>query len=357
MRVLVIGGSGFVGRRIVAGLGATGRHAVVSLSRHAQQEGAGGGGQYAAGGATPWRSIQGDCRDPAVLRTALQDVDVVVNSVMGDRSSIEEGAAQLVAAAGARPDLRIVHLSSMAVYGRRTGLVREADAPGDSLNWYAQAKVAAEAALQRHAIAGGSVVILRPGCVYGAGSPQWVLRIADWLRAGRLGDLGAAGDGWSNLMHVDDVVGAVIATLQLTAEPTGRAPVYNLVAPDSPRWNRYFIDLALAIGAQPVPRITGRRLRVEALLCAPPLKLAERIVARGGARWPSLRALGDRLPQGMPPSLLSLFSQQIRLDSSASATLPGFSWTPYEHGLVQSAGWYLDHRNLRRGHHGAGITP
>jgi nucleoside-diphosphate-sugar epimerase len=351
MRVLVIGGSGFIGRRIVAGLAATGRCAVASLSRHANRDDA----ARDVGPSSGWRIIRGDCRDPAVLRAALQDVDVVVNSVMGDRSSIAEGAAQLVAAAGARPGLRIVHLSSMAVYGRRTGRVHEADAPGDGLNWYALAKVAAEAALQRHATTGGSVVILRPGCVYGPGSPQWVLRIGDWLRAGRLGDLGAAGDGWSNLVHVDDVVGAVIAAL---AHPVDdRAAIYNLAASDSPRWNRYFIDLALAIGVRPVPRITGRRLRIESLLHAPPLKLAERILARTGAQWPLLRALNHRLPQGMPPSLLSLFSRQIRLDPSASARLDGFSWTPYARGLAESARWYLDQRSRRRAIHGAGATP
>ena len=355
MRVLVIGGSGFVGRRIVAELAAGGRHAVVSLSRHALR----------ARPDESWRNLEGDCRDPAVLGSALLDVDAVVNSVMGDRSSIEEGAAQLVAAAAARPDLRIVHLSSMAVYGRNTGVVREPDAPGEGLNWYAQAKVAAEAAMQRHAAGGAPVVILRPGCIYGPGSPQWVLRIADWLRAGRLGDLGAAGDGWSNLVHVDDVAAAVIAALQASADrvhptnptnPTHRAAVYNLVPPDCPRWNRYFIDLALAIGVQPVPRLTARRLRLETLLYAPPLKLAERAVARAGARWPSLRAANDLLPQGMPPSLLSLFSRQIKLDSTASAALGGFAWTPYERALAQSADWYLDHRRLRQRAHGAGAT-
>ena len=350
MKVLVIGGSGFIGRRIVAGLAATGRHCVASLSRHAQPGGIG------------CDSIQGDCRDSVVLRRALQEVDVVVNSVMGDRSSIEEGATRLAAAAGAHPGLRIVHLSSMAVYGRRTGLVREADAPGEGLNGYARAKVAAEAALQRHAAAGGAVVILRLGCVYGPGSSQWVLRIADWLNAGRLGDLGAAGEGWSNLVHVDDAVSAVIAALQPPlggrgdASEATRAAVYNLAATDSPRWNGYFIDLASAIGLPPVPKLTARRLRRESLLYAPPLKLAERVVARAGAHWPSLRAWSDVLPQGMPPSLLSLFARQIRLDSSASAKLDGLSWTPYERGLAESARWYLGQRSQRRGRRGAGAT-
>ena len=49
----------------------------------------------------------------------------------------------------------------------------------------------------REAMAGGlDAAILRPALVYGRGSALWSERVARLLRAGRLGDLGAAGDGF-----------------------------------------------------------------------------------------------------------------------------------------------------------------
>ncbi len=75
----------------------------------------------------------------------------------------------------------------MAVYGGVTGAVSES-APLLGQTPYAQAKVAAEAAAARYPRS----VIFRPGIVYGPGSRQWTERIARWLRARRVGDLGTA---------------------------------------------------------------------------------------------------------------------------------------------------------------------
>ena len=98
----------------------------------------------------------------------------------------------------------------------------------------ARAKCEAEAHMLTYARAGGTVVMLRPGCVWGPGSDLWVGRIGRLLRSRRLGDLGAAGDGWTNLVHVDDVCKAAVAALGLV-QPRGEIRTYNLAAPDSPR--------------------------------------------------------------------------------------------------------------------------
>src|SRR5207248_2958066 len=144
--------------------------------------------------------------------------------------------------------------------------------------WYARAKVEAEAALAGFTDGGGSLVMLRPGCVWGPGSELWVGRIGRLLRSHRLGDLGAAGDGWSNLVATDDVCQAILAGLRLSMAPREQR-VYNLAGSDSPRWNDYFVDLGIALGATPVRRIGARRLRLDARLAGPPLKVLE-IVAR-----------------------------------------------------------------------------
>jgi nucleoside-diphosphate-sugar epimerase len=180
---------------------------------------------------------------------------------------------------------------------------------------------------------GGEAVLLRPGCVFGPGSQLWVGRIGRWLRAGRLGDLGIAGDGWANLVHVDDVCQALLLALQLPLAP-GEMPVFNLAAPDSPRWNDYFVDLALEIKATPVRRIGRRRLQLDAWLCGPPLKAAERALKLLGnhsvkiARRPAARPAGPVVAAHTP-----------RRTRAATGQL-GVQWTPYADGLRDSALWF-----------------
>lgn len=340
MRVLVLGGSGFIGGRVLHHLDAAG-HQLTVLSRRP------GARDVADRG---WRQLQGDCRDARMLAAALDDCGAVVNCVAGDFETIRNGASALVEASRTAGRPAIVHMSSMTVYGGQRGHVDETASPDPQVNWYGRAKQLAEQEMQGYAAAGGSACILRPGCVYGAGSPQWVRRIAHWLRQRRVGDLGSSGDGWSNLVHVDDVAAAVTAAVTMadaaadqaagratitSAQRTGSAPaIFNLAAPDSPRWNRYLIDLGIAIGATPVARIGPKRLALESRLVGPPLKLAERLTQRfaGG---------GTTLPlEGIPPSLLRLFAQTIRLDSTAATRELGIQWTPFEQGLAESARWF-----------------
>jgi nucleoside-diphosphate-sugar epimerase len=319
MKVLVLGGSGYIGSRLCAMLRDQSWAVPVSGSSRRQLAGV--------------ENVRLDARDADSLSRALQDIDAVVNCVAGDARSIAEGAralAQACIAAGCR---RIVHLSSMSVYGRLEGVVRE-EAPLDpALGWYAQAKCQAESHMAALARSGASVVVLRPGCVWGAGSQLWVGRIARFLRAGRLGDLGVAGDGWSNLVHVDDVCNAVLAALRLE-QPGGEIRTYHLAAPDSPRWNEYFVDLALAIGATPVRRISPTQLRLDAYLAGPPLKIAQALLARAGIERPML-------PDPLPPGLLGLWERHLRLDCTAAQSELRLAWTPYPDALRQSTGWFL----------------
>lgn len=320
MKVLILGGGGYIGRHIVDDLKAHG-HAPIIASRHAN-----------ARGDTP--ALKVDSLDAASLTRALADVDAVVNCVAGDRRSIAEGAAKLVEAASAAGLSRLVHLSTMSVYGAAEGVVRE-DAPlRDDIGWYGTAKCEAERIVRAHFGRPGEAraVILRPGCVYGAGSELWVGRIARCLEAGRLGDLGVAGDGWSNLVDVRDVARAVRAALLLPVGE-GQIPTYNLSAPDSPRWNEYFVALALGIGATPVRRISALQIKLDARLAGPPLKIAEKLLTKFGPRPPWL-------PEVIPPSITRLFAQQIRLDSAAATRDLQLQWTSYSRALAACTAWW-----------------
>lgn len=310
MNVLVLGGTGFVGREIIAALRQLpGVTPIAGARRSTADHG------------VEYRQL--DATDAQALAAAAEDVDVIVNCVTGSGASITANARAVVEAArrSARVE-RIIHMSSMAVYGTSEGVVTEDSPVGSGCNWYGEAKIAAEEELRRCA-PGAGVAILRIGCVYGPGSPLWLDRLGLLLRARRLGDLGAAGDGWSNLVHVRDIGKAV--GLLLGRDEMDTVCTYNLAAPDSPRWNRYFADLARGIGCTPLPHKSRVGMLAEGYVVAPPLKVLERLgfsPAHAGTPIPSI-----------PPSLLGLWAQQIRIESSALERATGIEWTPYSEGL------------------------
>lgn len=272
-----------------------------------------------------------DSMNLSALTKQLQNVDVVVNCVAGDKNSIGTGAQILTQAALAAGKPKIVHLSTMSVYGASEGVITE-DSPFDpSYNWYAAAKCEAEAHMQAYAKAGGKVVTFRPGCIHGPGSVQWVERIANLLKTFRLGDLGSAGDGWSNLVHVDDVVEAIHLGLQLPLN-AGEVQSFNLAAPDSPRWNQYFTDLAQAINATPVKRIHPLQLKLDSKVFSPAIKITQKTLQRA-----SQINFSKQLPEPLPPSLVRLFRQHIYLDVKLMASK--MSFIPYRDSLFSSVDW------------------
>ena len=178
----------------------------------------------------------------------------------------------------------------------------------------------------------GLPVILRPGCVWGPRSELWVGRVGRWLRAHRLGDLGAAGDGWSNLVHVDDVCLAAIRALQLPLLQ-GEWRAFNLAAPDSPRWNEYFLDLALELGATPVRRLSARRLQLDAKVAGPFLQVSRKLLQKAGRT-------ADWIPDPITPGLVDLWQRHLRLDPGAATRDLKLAWTPYPAALEEAAAWF-----------------
>jgi UDP-glucuronate 4-epimerase len=226
--VLVTGGLGFIGSRLVPRLLDEGFAVRVVDDLSAASPG-GTGAEAAPRFAARGVEVVLDRADPG----HVAGVDAVVHlaALPGVRSkrspsllrAVNVELAGRLAGAAARTGARFVFTSSSSVYGNAAVLPTPEDARPAPLNAYAESKVAAEADVRAQ---GGEPVIVRPFSVYGPGQrPD--MAFARWIRALAAGDPlpwhappGTARD----FTYVDDVAAGIVAALRL-GRP-GRA--YNL---------------------------------------------------------------------------------------------------------------------------------
>ncbi|HUG02700.1 MAG TPA: NAD-dependent epimerase/dehydratase family protein [Longimicrobiales bacterium] len=255
MRALVTGGAGFIGRHLCRALGERG-HDVASLDvQPLEMPGVTHG--------------VGDIRDTALLDELLPGVEVVhhLASVhLQVRATEEEFQAvnvratrDLVTACARHGVRRLVHASSVGVFGHVEDPPADEAAPKRPGSLYERSKLAGEvAALEAAEARGQDVIVLRPAWVYGPGCP----RTAKLLRAIASGRFLYVGRG-ENLRHpvfVDDVVDAFARAAEAPAECAGR--VYIIGGPSPIRLRELVTECALALGVPPPRRALPRPLAV-----------------------------------------------------------------------------------------------
>jgi len=306
---LVTGASGFIGGHVTRHLRQDPSARVFAGTRAGRGEGA--------------RRL--DLLDPATLPPALEGIDSIVHCAVGGRAVTVEGTRALLDAAARAGVRRVVHLSSVSVYGGAGGRVTEsAPTVAPDGGGYAAWKAAAEEVCREPR--GLAVTILRPAIVYGPGSELWAGKMADRLRAGHWGTFGPGGEGTCNLVHVRDVAGAVAAAL--AAPSAGGA--FNVNGPEAMPWNEWFRRLSAGLGAPPLAEIPPAEARRRALFSLP------------------FKALGRISPALMPGwaraaparSELALFALTATYPADAAASALG--WSPtigVEEGLRDTLEW------------------
>jgi farnesol dehydrogenase len=207
MRVLVTGGTGYLGRSVVAALGAAG-HVPVAFARSAGRAG------------LTAETVDGDVRDAAAVERAAAGCAAICHTAAlvavwrRNPSEFDEvnvgGLANVLAAARRAGVGRIVYTSSFMALPPTGG---EASQPW---NDYQRTKVAADRLASRAVAQGAPLVRLYPGVIYGPGpltEGNLVGRmVADHL-AGRLPGLLGAECRWS-YAFVGDVAAGHVAALE-----------------------------------------------------------------------------------------------------------------------------------------------
>jgi NADH dehydrogenase len=237
--VVVLGGSGFVGRSLVARLLADG-HRVDVLSRDAATR------ERVPAGAT---HRAGDVHDAAFLREAFAGADVVVNlvGILNERGDDGRGFRKVYV------ELGDAVIDAMRATGVRRLLQMSALHAGDGASHYLQARGEAEA----HVLASGlDWTLLRPSVIAGPGDGLFC-RFAQLLRFAPGLPLGGA-DVRFQPVWVGDVAEAFARALGDDAT-IGRS--YDLVGPDvmtlgeivkltakTKGWSRFVLPLPGALG-------------------------------------------------------------------------------------------------------------
>lgn len=237
--VVVLGGSGFVGRSLVARLLADG-HRVDVLSRDAATR------ERVPPGAT---HRAGDVHDAAFLREAFAGADVVVNlvGILNERGDDGRGFRKVYVELGGAV------IDAMRATGVRRLLQMSALHAGDGASHYLQARGEAEA----HVVASGlDWTLFRPSVIAGPGDGLFC-RFAQLLRFAPGLPLGGAGVRFQPVW-VGDVAEAFARALGDDAS-IGRS--YDLVGPDvmtlgeivkltakTKGWSRFVLPLPGALG-------------------------------------------------------------------------------------------------------------
>ncbi|HEU4511596.1 MAG TPA: NAD-dependent epimerase/dehydratase family protein [Nocardioidaceae bacterium] len=249
MKVLVTGGTGFVGARIAADLVRDG-HDVRLLVRRPEQVPV----SLAPYDVPVGDVVAGDVLDPVAVDAALDGCEAVVHaaavfSLKANRSRViretNAQAAEIVLCRAVDRGLDpVVHISSTVALTRHGG--SGPDLPLGDVEWpYAQSKVASEIVARRLQEAGAPVVTVYPGSVYGPHDPyrgEQSERLR-WILLGRFPFYPPG------CIHTVDVR-TVSATVVRALEP-GRGP-RRYVVPGDP------VDADLLYGT--ASEVTGRRL-------------------------------------------------------------------------------------------------
>jgi 2'-hydroxyisoflavone reductase len=225
MKVLVIGGTLFIGRLLVAELVKAG-HDVTVLHRKPSHD-------LKLPGKKNIENLMADRNDPAQIRAALagQKFEAVFDNVYDwERGTT---AAQVEATALAVGDSlqRYIFISSVAAYGEGLNHYEGDGLAGDDHpDSYVRNKAMSERSLFRlHQRYGLPAVTLRPPYVYGPGNPfHRESYFWERLRDGRTIIIPGDGRRLMQFVYVDDLVAAAIAAMSI---PAAVGHAFNIASP------------------------------------------------------------------------------------------------------------------------------
>ncbi|MDF1479143.1 NAD-dependent epimerase/dehydratase family protein [Leifsonia sp. H3M29-4] len=213
MKLLVVGGSGFIGSRLLDVLSARG-HTFTNFDRVPAPR----YGQF---------TTIGDVRSAEQLTAAARGHDAVIHLAAEHRDDVTplslyeevniDGARAIIAAVEAAGIERVVFTSTVAVYGLDKSDADEHTTP-EPFNEYGRTKLAAEREFRTWAERGAerSLTIVRPSVVFGEGNRGNVYTLAKQVSSRRFIMIGK-GDNRKSMSYVGNIVEYLADALEAPA--------------------------------------------------------------------------------------------------------------------------------------------
>ena len=309
-KIMVIGGTGFIGRALTRALVAQGHDVrVVSRGRTGPFDDI----------ANHVETIAVDLTDAAALQAAMVGIDVVFNLAKAMETtwdaalSNEVGTtlriAEAAIAAGVK---RLIYTGTIASYDMSdpAAKITEETSFGDmtARNLYARSKAVSEAGLLAlHRDKGLPLVIARPGIVLGTGGPLQHWGIGRWHGAGAV-RLWGNGRNILPFVLVDDVADGLIRMMDA---PDIHGQSFNLTGDPMLTGRDYFDAIHTRLGAR--TRVSSGSLQGMWLADAVKYRLKRHVLHRADAAHPSLADWKSR-------------GHLAQFDNSGAKTVLG--WTP-----------------------------
>lgn len=243
--VLVTGATGFLGGALARKLAADGVQ-VRALARNPERA------KYIRD--VPNIEIAlGDITQPGQISAAMQGCSVVFHvaaavsgSLAQQMSANRDGTRSVMAAAADAGVERVVHVSTISVYGYKNMTdVTEDTPPNPGRDPYGISKLAAEQVVheigQAHHLA---YSIVRPGMIYGPRSGMWTGQMFKVARRNPTIFIGS-GSGSCYPIHIDDVVSL---TILLATHPNAVGQTFNCTPDPSPTWRDFLGSYARLAG-------------------------------------------------------------------------------------------------------------
>ena len=321
MKVLITGGTGFLGKSVARSLHAHGHQLRVLARERSDLSGLPPGIEVVRGDVTDGESLKRGAEGCG----AVFHLAALVKMWVPERERFEQvnvGGLRNALAAARSAGSRLVYTSSFIAVGP-TGPEPAAESrihPGDRYsNDYERTKALADAVAREAATGGADLVMLYPGVVYGPGDMAdgnlVVKMVADHLR-GRFPGIIGPGDRLWSYAFVEDVAEGHVAALE-----KGRRGERYFLCGDNVAMNAFFVALGEIAGVPP-PR---RHI---------PYGVA---TALG---W-SLYAWAELT--GQPPLLthevVDVFRQHWAYSSAKAEQELGYRWRPLRDGLRRTVDW------------------
>jgi nucleoside-diphosphate-sugar epimerase len=253
-RVLILGGTGFIGGRLAERLlleqGAQVRVAVRDWRKATWIS------------RTKAELVAGDVMSLESMTAAIHDCDVVFHCASGPAESggymrtNSEGTDNVIAACVQANVSRLVYVSTVAVHGTRPGMKLSSASPLHvSGRDYSDSKVAAEQLVSAAQVAGHlNTVIVRPTYVWGPRSSIFTIRQVREMMSNRFRYVDD-GEAVANAVYVDNLVDALLSA---GVKPGVEGRRFLITDGANYRWRDLFGKYATFLGVDSFPSVSSR---------------------------------------------------------------------------------------------------